>query len=124
MTVWDIAHQTGNNPDHFAIHCGNFLDEFYRASHNQRRSMVEQEPESHPGFPDYMLPFLAAMVHKLCNDHAVECPAWVHSEQYVLKEPHFWLDAKGNLRLILLAESPIEFKIRNLFVTANTLSRA
>lgn len=124
MRVCDIARKTGSNMEQFAIHCGNFLDEFYRTSNEQRRVMVEREPEAQSGFPDYVLPFLAAMVHKLCNDHAVECPAWVHKEQYTLKEPHFWLDAKGNLRLVLLTESPIEFKIRNLFVTANTLSRA
>jgi hypothetical protein len=124
MTVWDIAHDTSSRMDQFAIHCGNFLDEFYRASSEQRRLMVEREPEGHPSFPDHVLPFLAAMVHKLCNDHTVDCPAWVHKERYVLKEPHFWLDAKGNLRHVLLAESPVEFKIRNLFVTANTLSRA
>lgn len=76
------------------------------------------------GLPDYVLPFLAAMVHKLCNDHEIECPAWVHRQNYVLNEPHFWLNAKGNLRYMLLAESPIEFKIRNLYVTSNTLSRA
>ncbi|HUC91973.1 MAG TPA: hypothetical protein VMS09_08085 [Paenibacillus sp.] len=125
MTVWDIARDTGSNMEQFAIHCGNFLDEFYRASNEQRRLMVGREPEGYPGFPDYVLPFLAAMVHKLCNDYNdMECPAWVHKERYVLKEPHFWLDAKGNLRLVLLAESPVEFKIRNLYVTANTLSRA
>lgn len=124
MTVWDIAHCSSNDVEQFAIHCGNFLDEFYRASNEQRKLMVEREPEEHPSFPDYMLPFLAAMVHKLSNDYDAQCPAWVHRDQYIMKEPHFWLHAKGNLRLALLAESPVEFKIRNLYVTENTLSRA
>ncbi|WP_230986858.1 hypothetical protein [Cohnella fermenti] len=124
MTVWQIVRDTAMNPDSFAIHCGNFLDEFYRANVEQRWRMVEQEPDVRPDLPEYMAPFLAAMVHKLCNDYEVECPAWVHRPNYVLNAPHFWLNAKGNLRLVLLMESPIEFKIRNLFVTANTLSRA
>ncbi|MNP12084.1 hypothetical protein D3C76_1043030 [compost metagenome] len=124
MTVWDIAREAAADIDQFAIHCGNFLDAFYRATPEQRKCMVQREPEAHPGFPDYMLPFLAAMTHKLCNDYQLECPTWVHRKQYTLSEPHFWLNATGNLRRVLLEESPTEFKIRNLFVTANTLSRA
>lgn len=89
MSIWELARWTENDIDSFAIHCGNFLDAFYRASNDQRESMVEREPEKHPSFPDYLLPFLAAMAHKLCNEYDVDCPSWVHKDQYVLKEPHF-----------------------------------
>lgn len=123
MTVWDIARETAADIDQFALHCGNFLDAFYRAADEQRLRMVQREPEAYPDFPNYMLPFLAAMTHKLCNDYRLECPGWVHRKAYFLEEPHFWLNARGNLRRVLEEESPPEFKIRNLYVTANTLSR-
>lgn len=123
MTVWEIVKLTGKDVNQFAIHCGNFLDEFYRSSNEKRQRMVEREPEALPNLPDYMLPFLAGMVHKLCNDYGVDCPDWIHKASFFLKEPHFWLNAQGNLRLVLLAESPIEFKIRNLFMTSDTLTR-
>lgn len=123
MTIWEIATWSAKDIEQFAIHCGNFLDEFYRSSPEQRQCMINQEPDADDCLPDHILPFLAGMVHKLCNDYAIACPNWIHKDCYVLNEPHFWLDAKGTLRFLLLVESPIEFKIRNLFVAANALTR-
>ena len=122
MTVWDIAHGTSQDIRHFEIHVGNFLDDFYRSNRKIRWKMVEQEPEAYEHLPSHMLPFLAGMVHKLCNDYGVDCPAWVHKAQYVLQEPYFPLNAKGNLRQLLLDESPMEFPIRNIFTTDNYLT--
>lgn len=122
-TVWEIDHGANQNLSHFEIHTGNFLDEFYRSSPEKRQRMVEQEPDHHNHLPVPLLPFLAGMVHKLCNDYGLDCPDWVHNDKYFLPEPHFAFNAKGNLRIILLVESPVEFKIRNIFTTANTLNR-
>lgn len=122
-TVWEIAYGANLNLSDFAIHTGNFLNDFYRSDQEKRRQMVEQEPDHYDQLPAHLLPFLAGMVHKLCNDYDLDCPDWVHKDKYSLPEPHFAFNAKGNLRIILLVESPVEFKIRNIFVTANTLSR-
>jgi len=48
---------------------------------------------------------------------------WVFKEKYFLKEPMFALNAKGDLRTILLVESPNEFLVRNIFVSNNCLQR-
>ncbi|MDF2648489.1 MAG: hypothetical protein K0Q73_4294 [Paenibacillus sp.] len=122
-SVWEIANEASKEMSQFEIHTGNFLDEFYRSGADKRQQMVEREPDHDDPFPVHLLPLLAAMVHKLCNDYDLACPNWVHKIKCVLPEPHFAFNAQGNLRLILLAESPEEFKIRNLFVTANTLPR-
>lgn len=105
MTVWKMAYGTHLDLSHFEIHTGNFLDEFYRSGTEHRLKMVEQEPDVYPNLKPYMLPFLAGMAHKLCNDYEVNCPAWVHKDKYILPEPYFALNAKGTLRLILLANA-------------------
>ncbi|NTZ20783.1 hypothetical protein EXW96_25680 [Paenibacillus sp. JMULE4] len=123
MELRDIAHLTSQNAGSFEIHTGNFLDEFYRSDNEKRKQMVEQEPAFYPNLALHILPFLAGMAEKLCNDYNLECPAWVYRPQYYLKEPVFWMEAKGNLRLVLLVESPIEFRLRNIFTSANSLTR-
>lgn len=123
MTVWDIAHWTNQDIRHFEIHVGNFLDEFYRCDRKTRTRMVEREPQHGEKLAPHMLPFLAGMVHKLCNDYGVDCPTWVHKEKYILKEPYFPLNATGNLRQLLIEESPEEFRTRNIFTTDNCLTR-
>lgn len=49
--------------------------------------------------------------------------AWTESPRRSLPRPWFAGGLK-NLKAILLAESPVAFRRRNLFVSANTLSRA
>lgn len=123
MELRDIAHLTSQNAGSFEIHTGNLLDEFYRSDNEKRKQMVEQEPAFYPNLAPHILPFLAGMAEKLCNDYNLGCPAWVYRPQYYLKEPVFWMEAKGNLRLVLLVESPIEFRLRNIFISANSLTR-
>lgn len=123
MDVRDISHLTSQNERSFEIHTGNFLDEFYRSSNDQRKKMVEKEPSYYPSLAPHILPFLAGMTEKLCNDYNLDCPAWIYRPQYYLKEPTFWMEAKGDLRLVLLVESPIEFRLRNIFTSGNSLTR-
>ena len=71
-----------------------------------------------------VLPFAAAMAHKLANDYALEVPAWVYDGIYYLSErPFFGCNAKGDLRLLFMYKSPAEFKHRNLFVDEHVLER-
>ena len=69
--------------------------------------------------------FIYAMVNKLEVDYNLDTPNWVYNDEYFkLSTPHFAMDAKGDLRLLLLVESPKQFRMRNIFTTANVLSRA
>lgn len=123
MTIREVAALTSRDVEQFELHKGNFLDEFYRSGVEERQAMVAEEPEPDVRLPARILPFLAGMVEKLCNDHDLECPAWVFDDRYYLGKPDFWMDAQGNLRVVLLVESPVEFKTRNIFTTSNTLTR-
>ncbi len=123
MTMADVVKLTSRNIDDFEIHLGNFLDEFYRSSEAVKNDMVKAEPEYFKTISQQTYAFLAGTVEKLCNDSSIEPPGWIFKDEYVLKDPMFAMDAKGTFRLYLLVESPIEFVVRNIFVTENCLQR-
>jgi hypothetical protein len=101
---------------------GNFLDAFYRANIDDKNKLLSDEPEPFNNvYPiDYVN--IAATVHKLANDSSIPAPTWVFKEQYYAKEPFFPVH-HPDLKLIYMFESPTEFKHRNMFVSANALSR-
>jgi hypothetical protein len=107
------------------LYLGNFLDYFYHKNRTpeERLSLLTDEPEEYSIIPQTTYAFIAATVHKLCCDYVLQPPPWVFYDKYYLKEPYFSLNAKGDLRLILIAESPVQFKMRHIFTSANTLER-
>ena len=101
---------------------GNFLDDFYRANIDKKKKMLSDEPEMIDNVRPVDYAHLAAMVHKLANDSGISVPAWVFKDKYYLKEPFFSVH-HPDLKLTYMYESPTEFKHRNIFVSANALSR-
>ena len=106
----------------FYLLLGDFLDEYYAAPPEKKVLMMTDPPDDMP--QREWLPFLAAAAHKLCNDEGMPPPTWVFDECCYLRDaPFFACRAKGNLRLLFMYKSPIEFKHRNLFVDENALVR-
>lgn len=106
----------------FTYSWGVWLDCFYRSSKDRRNEMIKTEPDL--SFLDLNTrAFVAASVHKLCNDYDLPIPAWVSKTEYFLKEPYFVGNPQGLLRIVYLVESPPEFKIRKIFTSDNTLAR-
>jgi len=64
---------------------------------------------------------LASTVEYLCDELGVETPDWVW-EVPSCKEPWF-VSAYENLKAISIAESPVFFRRRKIFVLENFLSR-
>jgi len=67
--------------------------------------------------------YLASVAETLCREAGLRPPAWSESPQCYLSRPWF-AGGLESLKAILLAESPVAFRRRNLFVSANALSRA
>ena len=113
------------NRDNYTLYFGDFLDEFYAETTNDstRLLMVDAEPTNYSRDIE-RASFLAATAEYLCNLYGIDYPNWTSCEEYFLDEPRFGVNAKGSLRVILLAESPCEFRGRNLFVSGNCLDRA
>ena len=121
-TLFEISEKTNAGAD-FYIQLGDFLDSFYRASFNEKATMLITAPNDMQK-PEHV-PFLASVAHKLANDFAITPPDWAFSQRCYLpgNKPHFACNAKGNLGLWFMYKSPPEFKHRNVFVDENVLSR-
>ena len=63
------------------------------------------------------------VVESLCREAGLVPPQWTEAPACFLQRPWF-AGGLENLKAILLCESPVPFRRRNLFVSANALSRA
>jgi hypothetical protein len=127
-TLRDLSQKLNRLPTHdpFPDHLlGDFIDDFrLRAkSREEKMGMVQDEPGSLDGDkPPDIRAYLAAITETLCREAGLTPPDWTQKPDYFLKEPWF-AGGLENLKAILLVESPIPFRRRNLFVSANALSR-
>lgn len=123
LTVSKSIERISNGTD-FYISLGDFLDEFYRSDKAMRQIMINDEPLEFANVQKEYLALFAATSHKLANDYELRIPTWVMSPKYsMLDKPFFDCGAKGNLRLLFMYKSPLEFKHKNLFVDENFLVR-
>ena len=97
------------------IHLFNFVDDFRRS---KSIDLIKEKPES----KDLrLLALSSAVVSELCDELQIPRPDWI---KYVvgLKDPWF-VSGIENLKATALQESPIYYKIKNVFVLGNFLSR-
>jgi len=103
----------------FRVELYNWLDEFYRFP-EERERMVRDEIAA---LPDRRLEaFMAAAVHHLCLRYGLRVPSWVNDERYCLSDPWFY-PPELSVRAIQFVESPVAFRLRNIFTFANVLDR-
>jgi len=67
--------------------------------------------------------YLAATAEELARRFELPHPAWTVGEDRQLRRPWFATPLAA-VRAVLLLESPPAFRVRNLFVSENALSRA
>ena len=104
---------------------GDLLDDFRQrcSTPEERLALVCETPvwldvETHADCNAY----LAAVAETLCREAALPPPAWTESPLCYLHRPWF-AGGMETLKAILLVESPVPFRRRNLFVSANALVR-
>lgn len=119
MTIGDLLDRDSEVTGDLQLYINAFLDEFRGAPPAQRALMIAKGPEQSGKLEG----LIAAIASALCREVGMEPPAWVarvHSP-----EPYFVFPARGfALRLRLMLESPPAFRVRNVFVPGNYLSRA
>ncbi len=107
----------------FGFAIKNFLDRF---NINPNAALLLDEPDllsTMLGDGGYADAFAASTAAYLCQVHGFSAPEWINQKCRIMPRP--WFAAKTpNMKAILLQESPAAFRVRNLFVSANALSRA
>jgi hypothetical protein len=70
--------------------------------------------------------YLAATCDYLCNLYALPKPAWLalsDDDDVLIADPPYFASTNWKTRVWLLADSPQEFRQRNIFIGADSLSR-
>jgi hypothetical protein len=96
-----------------------FLDEFYLAEGECRPRMIADRPEGVGTVHDA---YLGAVAEHLARRFELTIPEWVDEPERFLAKP-FFAGGLEDLKAILLVESPLAFRRRQIFVSANALSR-
>jgi hypothetical protein len=107
----------------FGMSLANFLDAFYA---RPRAEAFSKRPSFLAGkIPDgeAMDAYLAATAEELARKFQLAAPDWIEEKNRRLRFPWFASSLQG-LRGVLIVESPVGFRSRNLFVSENVLSRA
>lgn len=110
-----------------SVAIGEFLDAYYAADLANRQAMYSDRPSSvdlpDPRKTQVIDAYLSAVAEALAYKDRLAAPQWAYDRRYFLDDPWFASDIQG-LRMLLLMESPVFFRRRNLFVSRNALSRA
>ncbi len=99
-----------------------FLDGFY--ARPKAESLAGEPPQLAKTMADGARfdAYLGAVAEHLSRMQRWPVPTWTRKPERYLAEPWFGMKSHGG-RMILLAESPPAFRVRNLFVSSNALSR-
>ena len=107
--------------DDFVFALCSFLDEFKRSS--DKYGMICDEPSAEDS-DRVNVCILAAVAHKLANEHTLKPPEWTKKEIYVMPYPVYSFDTKcKEYQKFLLETSPNEFARRNIYFGENAIER-
>ncbi len=120
-SIASIAEQSAT-AERFSLGFRDFLDGFYEKPQSTK---LEQEPRllskilNDDGYADA---YLAALCEHLARQHRFPVPAWCQNPERSLPEPKFAFKTPEG-RMFLLVESPTAFRVRNIFISADGLTR-
>lgn len=101
---------------------GQFVDDWRRTPVAGRAALCEEPLPISPPDVQRWATLIAASVEWLCASDDLNFPAWTSRAEYRLAEPWF-LYPGWRLRAWQLAETPVPFRMRNIFGGDRILSR-
>ncbi len=123
MTIKSLVELIKNDSSNENNYIGNFIDKFNRADNNAKIAMVNEEPDIYNEVDKSTYTFVACMVDKLCRDNRLKAPEWCFDEKYTLKDPWFPEEIPPEAHILLMLYAPVQFRMRNMFVSENCLDR-
>jgi hypothetical protein len=115
ITLQEVKKQAGLDPKNWSIFLMDFVDDF----RYYKNPAAIAEP-LHPA-DSQLDALLASTAEYLCDELGLQVPTWL-ADVPACKTPWF-VSGMENLKAIALAESPLRFRIRKIFVLENFLSR-
>lgn len=119
QSVAEIAGRANRGAGTFDPAVREFLDAWQLMSSEQRVAALSSEPLRLGGVKDA---YLAALAEHLALSDRLPVPAWTEETDRFLSEP-FFAGGLESLKAILLVESPLAFRRRLIFISADGLSR-
>jgi hypothetical protein len=114
-SLYETKRQIEADPKNWVIHLMNFVDDF---RYDQDSAALAQPFAL---TDDRFDALLASTAHYLCDELGLQTPRWI-LDVPACKDPWF-VSGLENLKAIALVESPLQFRIRKIFVLENFLSR-
>jgi hypothetical protein len=121
-SISDIGEHS-KTAEQFSFALRDFLDGFYE---NPQPSKLADEPLRLTGIlhdENYADSYLAGLAEHLARHSGFPIPSWSQNPTRILKKPVFAFNTYEG-RMFLLVESPIAFRSRNIFISADALTRA
>lgn len=118
-SIAEIAHRMDRGIRDFDPSVREFLDAWQSMSSPERREALADEPHR---LGDVKDAYLATLAEHLALSGHLSVPGWTEQPDRFLPEP-FFAGGLESLKAILLAESPLAFRRRLIFISAGGLSR-
>jgi len=115
ITLQEVQKQASVDPKNWSIFLMDFVDDF--RYYKNPAAIAEPLPSTDQPFDA----LLASTTEYLCDELGLATPAWLATVP-ACKTPWF-VSGIESLKAIALAESPLRFRIRKIFVLENFLSR-
>jgi hypothetical protein len=117
--IVEIAMRAASVPGAFDMATREFLDSWQMLTCAQRTEALAEEP---PRLTPLQDAYLAALAEHLALSECLLVPRWTQAQERFLAEP-FFAGGLESLKAMLLVESPLAFRKRLIFISADGLSR-
>ena len=118
-SIAEIVRRSLEGTQRFDPACREFLDEWQFMEEAGRAAALAEEPARLTAVQDA---YLAALAEHLALSERLDVPHWSEAPFRFLNEP-FFSGGLESLKAILIAESPLAFRRRLIFISADELSR-
>ena len=115
ITLRETKREIESDPMNWVVHLMDFVDDF----RYYKDPSAVAEPFELSG--DRLDAMLASTAQYLCDELSIETPDWITGIP-ACKDPWF-VSGMESLKAIALVESPLQFRVRKIFVMENFMSR-